>query len=214
VDTGGGETVLDWDEVDDGVLVVGDPRPDLIDVPILAAARFGTVVRRLVVELRPTADPEQVTTRVLTAEEPAATWSWRTREGDSRDYEYRVTVQTVIGELREGRWLPGPAAKLIVGEGIARLRQVELLLVGRSLADAGLLALKVRFAFEDREAELVAEEEILVRDSRAPIRWAYPVADTARQAYTYQLTYIRTDGTIEPQPPVTTSELLIVRSLT
>jgi hypothetical protein len=150
---------------------------------------------------------------MLTADQPGATWSWRVAAGESREYEYRVTVHTTLSEVREGPWLHGPPGKLIVGEGFARLRPVEMLLVGRSFADLGLLALKVRFTFEDHDADLVAEEEILVRDARAPVKWAYPVADSARQAYTYQVTYIRSNGTLDAKPPVATSELLIVHAL-
>jgi hypothetical protein len=213
LDVRGDETTLDWEEAEPGVMVVGDPRPEVIDVQILASARFATVVRRLVVELRPRAEPERVATRVLTADQPAATWSWTAAADASREYEYRVTVHTTLNEVREGRWLPGAAGKLVVGEGIARLRQVELMLVGRSLKDLGLLALKVRFAFADHESGLTAEDEMLVEDTRKPITWSYPVADTTRQTYTYQLTSIAADGAITVQEPRATSDLLVVHPL-
>jgi hypothetical protein len=142
-----------------------------------------------------------------------ATWSWAAAADADRGYEYRVTVHTILNEVREGRWLPGPAGKLVVGEGIARLRQVELMLVGRSVKDLGLLALKVRFAFADGESGLAAEEEQLVEDTRKPIKWSYPVADPARQTYTYQLTAIAADGTITAQEPRATSDLLVVHPL-
>lgn len=213
LDTRGDETTVDWEEAEAGVLVVGDPLPEVVDVQILGSARFGAEVRRLILELRPRADPARVATRVLTAEQPAATWSWAAPAGADRAYEYRVTVHTAHNEVREGQWLPGPPGKLVVGEGIARLRQVQLLLVGKSPADLGLLALKVRFAFEDPESGLFAEDERLVDDARAPIRWAYPVADPARQAYSYQLTLVQGDGTLDVRPPVTTSDLLVVQPL-
>ncbi len=213
VDAHGVETLADWDEAEPGVLVVGDPLPEVVDVQILGSARFGTEVERLIVELRPTADPSRVAVRVLTAEQPSATWSWAAPEGADRSYQYRVTVHTVRNEVREGQWLPGPPGKFQVGEGIARLRQVQLLLLGPKISDLGLLAVKVRFAFEDPESGLFAEEEMLIEDSRAPVRWSYPVADPARQAYTWQLTLIRGDGTLDVRPPVTTTDLLLVQPL-
>lgn len=214
--TDGGEVVRDWTRVEPGTLVVGDPLPEVVDVLVLGAARFGTAVRRLVVELRPAADPARVAARVLTAEEPSASWSFAPAPGPdptrSRDYEYRVTVHTARGELHEGRWLPGPPGKLIVGEG-GRQRQVELLFVGRSPADLGLLALKVRFAFADPEAGLEAEDEFLVEDTRQPLTWSYPVAHPDRQRYSYQLTLIHADGRIETRDPVATSDLLAIQPL-
>ncbi|HYG65839.1 MAG TPA: hypothetical protein VEL74_24880, partial [Thermoanaerobaculia bacterium] len=213
LDPRGDETTVDWEETEAGVLLVGDPLPEVVDVQILGSARFGTDVRRLILELRPKSDPSRVATRVLTAEQPSATWSWAAPEGADRSYEYRVTVHTARNEVREGPWLPGPSGKLVVGEGIARLRQVQLLLVGKSPRDLGLLALKVRFAFEDVESGLFAEDERLVDDARAPIRWDYPVADPARQAYSYQLTLVQGDGTMDVRPPVTTSDLLVVQPL-
>ena len=43
--------------------------------------------------------------------------------GADRAYEYRITVNTVRDEVQQGEWLAGSGGTLIVGEGIARLRQ-------------------------------------------------------------------------------------------
>jgi hypothetical protein len=213
VKANGAEIVKDWEPTPGGVLVAGHPQPAVHDLLILGSARFGTAVRRLILELRPNAAPDALATRILTAEEPSATWSWPAAEGDDRGYEHRVTVHMVSGEIREGRWAPGTPGKLIVGEG-GSLRQVELILVGKSLEELGLLALKVRFAFRDDEAGLSAEDERLVEETRQPIRWSYPVASPDRQAYTCQLTLIRRDGTVEPRDPITSSDLMLVVPLT
>ena len=90
---------------------------------------------------------------------------------------------------------------------------VQVLFVGSSPEELGLLALKVRFAFSDPDAGLMAEDEFLVEDSRTPVRWTYPVADPERQEYAFQVTLIRADGTVETQPPVTSSDLLLVYRL-
>lgn len=209
----GSETVLDWDDVEPGVLVVGDPLPGVIDVTILGSARFDTVVKRLVVELRPVAATGQTATRILTGEQPAATWSWRVPEGASRAYQYRVTVHTALNEVNTGEWLPGPEGKLIVGEGFARLRPVRMKLIGRPLAQQGILAVKVRYEFQDPEARLQAETEMLVEDISKFIEWSYPVADVSRQHYTYQLTLILEDGTMKVLDPVRTADQLVVRPL-
>lgn len=215
IDPNGRETEVPWEDVDPGIFIVGDPLPEIIDVQILASARFGTKVRRLVVELRPRSDPSRVAVRLLTAEQPASSWSWAAGADDDRGYDYRVTVHTALGEVREGRWLAGPPGKLIVGEGIARLRQVELLLLGKRLPELGLLAIKVRFSREDPAGDLpVEEEEILVTDPTQPIGWAYAVASENDVSFTYQLTLIRTDGQRVTEPPVTTSDLMAVRVLT
>jgi hypothetical protein len=76
-----------------------------------------------------------------------------------------------------------------------------------------VLAMKVRFAFEDPEAGLFAEEEMLVQDTSKSIRWSYPVADPARQQYTYQVTFIRKDGSTDTSDPVKTSDLLVIKTL-
>jgi len=89
-----------------------------------------------------------------------------------------------------------------------------MIFVGRSLADLQLLALKVRFAFEDFDSGLHAEDEFLVQDLSKPIAWSYPVADPARQAFTYQLILIHANGQTEQKDPVSTGDLLIVCPLT
>jgi hypothetical protein len=210
VDTQGQEIVVDWDDVDPGVVVIGDPLPSRIDLPILGSARFGSVVRRLIVELKPGSDPSHVDTRILTAEEPAATWSWSAPSDGNRGYEYRVTVHTVLNEVREGQWLAGPAGRLIVGEGIARLRQVELFFTGKTLAEAGLLAAKVRFSHQGSDLTGFDEHEALVQDFAQSVKWTYPVAADSELPYSYQVTFIKRDGTREDRPPVTTADLLAI----
>jgi hypothetical protein len=209
----GTELVVDWDDAEPGVLIVGDPLPNIIDIQILGSARFGTEVRRIVVEVRPTDNPASVASFILTAENPSATWSRAAATAASRDYEYRVTVHTVRNEVRAGTWLPGTAGKLIVGEGIARLRQVQMMFIGAKLQAMDCLALKVRFSFEDPASGLFAEDEMLVEDTSKTIQWSYPVADAARQKYTYQLTAIKTDGSMKISDPIATADLLIIRPL-
>ena len=213
LDPQGTELVLDWEDADPGILVIGDPAPEIVDVQILGSARFGTVVRRLVVELRPKSNPEKVTTMVLTADKPSGTWSWAAGAGGNRDYEYRVTVYTVNNEVRQGEWLTGPPGKLIVGEGIARLRQVEMIFIGQNLATLKWLGLKIRFSFEDPSSGLFAEDEFLVQDTSHSLKWSYPVADPSRQQYTYRIVAIKEDGSLQEAAPVTTSDLLIVKTL-
>jgi hypothetical protein len=214
VDTQGVETAIDWDYVEPGILVVGNPFPDVLDIQIEGSARFGVEVRRLIVELRLKSDPVNVATRVLTADQPYATWSAPLKDREDRAYEYRVTIHTVREEVRAGQWLAGADGTLVVGEGIARLRQVQMIFVGKSLADLKLLGVKVRFTFDDTEADLHAEGEMLVQDTSRPLQWSYPVADVARQAFVYQLTLIHADGSSETKDPVTCTDLLIVCPLT
>jgi hypothetical protein len=214
VEAQGQEYTVDWDEAEPGVLVVGDPLPDVVDVQVLGSARFGTELSRIVVELRPTSAPSEVATRVLSSAQPSATWSWAVPAGGDRTYEYRVTLQTALNEVRTGAWLPGPdGGTLVVGEGIARLRTVQLILVGKSFHDLGLMALKVKFSFEDAQAGLSEEKEFLVQDPRTQVEWSYPVADPSRETYTCQLTYIHDDGRVDPQPPTTSSDLMLVEQL-
>jgi len=211
---GDGQIVTnDWDDAELGVLVVGDPLPDVVDVQILGAARFGTHIARLVVEFRPLSNPGKVDTVILSAERPSATWSCPMQPGFPRGYEYRVTTHSTLAEVREGVWLAGAEGKLVVGEGIAQLRQVQLLFVGKALGELGLLGVKVRFSFVDSVAEMTAEDERLVTDLSQPVLWSYPVADRTRQAYTYELTLVHSDGRLEPLAPVSTEDLMVIQPL-
>ncbi len=213
VDVSGVETVTEWAPVDGEFVVVGDPFPDVLDVQILGSARFGAEVSRLIVELRSPDDPSHVDSRVLTAAQPSATWSRPLRDAARRTYEYRVTVHTLRGEVRPGRWLQGADASLVVGEGFTQLRQVQVMLLGRSFASLKLLGVKVRFSFSDPESGLSAEDEVLIQDVKEPLRFTYPVADIERRAFTYQLTLIGEDGESRALDPVTTTDKLAVVAL-
>jgi hypothetical protein len=214
VDAHGSETVVDWDFVPAGRLLVPDPFPAILDVAVVGSARFGTEIRRLIVELRLRIQPDQVTTLILTQDQPFGKWSAAVKADADRSWEYRVTVETVRHEVRAGDWMAGAGGRLVVGESFAQLRQVQLMFVGRSLAELHLLALKLRFAFDDETGGVHAEDERLIKDVSAPQSWSYPVASSARLGYSYQLTLIHDDGRLEVRDPVATSDLLVVCPLT
>ncbi len=206
----GSELLRDWADIDPGPLVLGDPEPDIADVQVLASARFGTAVARLVVELRPTATPEKVSTLSFDATTTSGVYSYAAAP-DQRGYEYRVTVQTMTNEVRPGQWQPGPPdPTLIVGEGYARLRQVKVVFVGTTLAAAGLLAMRIRLTYTDPPTSLAADDEFLVQDPLAPIEWSYPVADPARETYTFAVTRIHADGSSVADAPMSGPDLLRV----
>jgi len=58
--------------------------------------------------------------------------------------------------------------------------------------------------------KLSADDEFVVQDPMAPLTWSYPVADPARQDYTFALTRVAADGTSRDDPPLTGSDLLRV----
>ncbi len=211
----------DWEPIEPGVWVVADPLPDALRVQIVAAARFGDEVDRLVVELQRVESPDEVASFELTSEAPSASWAVAlpdvadvaAREAQ-RAWRYRVLVRTVRGEVRQGEWRDGSGARLVVG-GVFGLRDVQLLLFGPALAELDVLALKVRFAFADPEANLHAEHEQLVTALGEPIAWRYPFADPSRVRWSWQLTRVLRDGTLvhEPPEPKLTDELMSVHVL-
>jgi len=209
----GTELVRELGDVDPGSLIIGDPEPEVVSVSVLASARFGTAVARLVVELRSDATPDRVTTLTLDAASTAAPWSYAP-SATARGYQYRVTVQESSGAVRTGSWLAGPdRPMLVVGEGFAQLRNVRIQCVGTTLAAAGLLALRIRCSFADPVAGLTADQEFLAQDPLAPIAWQYPVADPARADYQFSVTRIRADGTSTTDPTLTGPDLLRVITL-
>ncbi|MDM7853466.1 hypothetical protein [Cellulomonas alba] len=206
----GTELVRAVGDVEPGPFVIGDPEPDQVAVSVLASARFGTAVARLVVELRPDAAPDRVTTLTLDSTTTAAPWSYAPSAA-ARGYAYRVTVQEASGAVRTGEWLPGPdSPTLVVGEGFAQLRDVRIQFVGTTLAAAGLLALRIRCAFTDPTAGLEADQEFLAQDPLAPLTWQYPVADAARADYAFTITRIHADGSATTDATLTGPDLLRV----
>ena len=101
----------------------------------------------------------------------------------------------------------------MVGEGFAALRTISLYLVGGTLADHGLFAVKVRFAYRDEDAQLFAENEVLITDLGQPVQWSYPVASLDRLGYTVELTGVRSDGQLVAAPLISATDLLVIAPL-
>ena len=210
VDTSGTETTKGWRDTDPGPLVIGNPDAAVQVVDLVASARFGTVVARIVVELRSDANPDAVTPLTFDATTTSSTWTYVPSTA-APGYHYRVTVQDLDGSVRPGDWLAGSDdPTLVVGEGFSQLRTVEVVFLGGTLATAGKLAAKVRLTTAPGATGPGADQEFLVQDPIAPITWTYPVADPANEAYTMTVTWINADGTSTQDTPRTGSELLQV----
>lgn len=214
VDDAGQEIVRDWAAAEPGTMVIGHPYPEVLDVQVLASVDFGAQIARLIVELRPEASPERVDTLVLDRDHPFATWSVPLDDRQEREWSYRVTSHSVLNEIEEGEWLPGSGNRLIVGGGIAQLREVRLMILGKTLAQAGLLGIKVRFHYADPDAELEVEDERLLRSTTEPVTWRFPQRDPEAKEWSYQLTLIAMDGTSTVLDPVRSTGLIAVHPLT
>ncbi|MDP2315708.1 MAG: hypothetical protein Q8P41_22615 [Pseudomonadota bacterium] len=211
LDTAGAVLERPWEQVEPGLALVPDPTPAIVDVQIVASARFGVEVARLLVEMRPRSRPDEVQGFVLDAAHGAATWSTRAAEGDpaGRGWSSRVTVHTVRGEVRTGEWVDGEGGRLLVGEGFERLRDVQLRILGRAPAELGLLGLKIRLAARGPDGALVAEfEDLLVATGN--VAWAYPLVSAQHLEWSWQVTRIAADGTVDTLPPVVTQDKMAV----
>lgn len=213
VDAAGRETDRGWAPAEPGTLVVGHPFPDVLDVQVLGSAAFGTEVARLIVELRLDAAPERVETLVLDRQRPFATWSVALADPEARAWSYRVTSHGMLNEVVEGQWLRGSGNRLVVGGGIAQLREVQLVILGATLEQAGLLAIKVRFHYEDPASGVEVADERLLRSVGEPVKWRFPQRDPEVQGWSYQLTLIARDGTSRVLEPVTTTGIIAVHPL-
>lgn len=213
VSTSGAEIVRDWEPTEPGTLVVAHPHPEVLDVQVLASAMFGTEVARLIVELRRDSAPEAVDTLVLDRDKPFATWSVPLDDREDRAWSYRVTSHSMLNEVNEGEWLPGTGNRLVVGTGIAQLREVKLMILGATLAQAGLLGIKVRFHYQDPDNDVDVEDERLLQDLM-PQQWRFPQRDPEVKEWSYQLTLIGQDGSMQTLDPVVTTSLIAVHPLT
>jgi hypothetical protein len=54
----------------------------------------------------------------------------------------------------------------------------------------------------------------MARDTAQPVSWSYPIADSSKEAYIYQLSLVHSDGRIEVRDPVSASDLLLIVPLT
>ncbi len=214
IDNSGAEAItLDWDTCSPGPLIIGDPQPPIFDLQILGSAQWGTKTSAIIVEVRPTAHIDKVSTFKLNGQNPSATWSYAFATGEDRTWEYRVTVYTALSEVQEGPWVPGPVGQgqLHVGPSFYRLRPVTVTFLGKSLSAAQLFAMKFRFQYDDADNNIHLDDEFLVQDTNKQLSWAYPVADLDKLSYQYTVTLVHApDGTIEAKPPVTASDQQLV----
>lgn len=182
-------------------------------VQMIAASRFSEV-RQIAVEVRPRACPANVVTAQFADERREWAGTWLIDRDAALDYDYRMTVEPTSGEIRRGPWLHSDKAVLLVPEYPGESRNVEARLVGKDPLAAGIAAAKIRFSYEDPDSGLRPQQAELEISNVKPVRWTYWFGDGRPEAFTYQLTLVRADGTTTALESVTSTDLVVLLPIT
>lgn len=194
------------------IIVPGREAYQVMRLQMIAASRFAEV-RQIAVEVRPRARPQNVATAQFDEGRREWGYQWVIDRDAATDYDYRVTVETDAGEIRRGPWQQSDHSVLLVSEHPALSRSVKALLVGKELASAGIVAAKVRFSYDGGAGQPPQEAEFEVAHGK-PVLWTYWFSDGQPQAFTYQFTLVRADGTTTALEPVSSTNQVILHPIT
>lgn len=125
-------------------------------------------------------------------------WKFPLRDPGKRDYRYSVKMLGKDGSIRAQEWAPvdSDASTLVVGDamgGVVKL-QVD---PGDTGIGSALRRVVVRLRYADAEHGVLDEQVLVFRDA-TPQTWSIARADKTAGDYTYDVEYVRSDGSIAP----------------
>ncbi|MGB8645237.1 MAG: hypothetical protein WCF84_08360 [Anaerolineae bacterium] len=211
----GAPLVEDWVSTNDPAVLVTDPtagtRP--LVVTVMPAGDFNKILRILV---NMTYDDNannvhQSDLLKFVAATDSQDWTVRIANPNSGAYVYQVSVLYKDGTTKQFPAIPSTERVLFVGDIFQRTVHVKVTLAGHSFEDAELAKVRVRLSYDDPANQIHSSQEGLLTSLSDSFVWDYQIKDPTMDSYTFQVTYIRTDGFQNNQPPRTSNvELLVV----
>lgn len=187
-----------------GYLSIGTPFDDLFHVSVLPSVDWSEVQTVIVDLAYADAAHDYRQTRTLSLSEASLAslqqplWKFPMRDPDVRGYKYSVKVLGKDGSVKGQDWrdMASDAETLLVGDatgGVVKL-QVD---PGDTGVGTTLRRVVVRLKYEDKAHTILDEQALVFRDL-TPQTWSITRADAAVNTYTYDVEYVRNDGTVVP----------------
>lgn len=185
-------------------LSIGTPFDNLFHLSVVPSADW-TEVQSLLVDLDyvdEASDYRQRRTLSLSEQSMATLtqplWKFPLRDPDQRAYRYAVKTLGKDGTVRSRDWetVPSDAGTLIVGNAIGGVVKIAVD-PGDTGLGSTLRRVVVRLKYEDK-ANGVLDEQALVFREATPQTWSVARADASVSDYTYDVEYVRNDGSVVP----------------
>jgi hypothetical protein len=194
-----------------GPVIVNQPPDSTHTVDVTLLDPLGRY-EKVTVQFAKGGDDEPATDRTIELVGNAAHGSWSFRpEGGNREYRYRPTY-FLSGPVREEPWTETAASQLLVGDRIAGVLRVEVVVLG-AIESGGFRALRLRLRYPDAPdwADEDFEKTIVSGGPVDPIIWEVPMTNLDNKSYEVELQWFRQDGERRDVGPVTsTSETLLI----
>lgn len=194
----------------DEPFVINQP-PDATTLVAVTLADMLARYKRVDVQLgRPGTTPPQVKqSLVLGPETPNAQWSFRRAQPQDVGYLYRVTSFLKDGATREGPWVETDNPLLVVGDRAPGVLVVKVMVMG-TLTDGGFRLAKLHLSCPSAPDWADPDVEHVFPAAGGEFEWHVPTTTPGAAAYTYTVTWFRSDGQRLVTGPVSSRDEILL----
>jgi hypothetical protein len=123
-------------------------------------------------------------------------WKFPLRDPDVRGYRYSVKTLGKDGTVKSKDWtdVPSDAGTLVVGDAVGGVVKLQVD-PGDTGVGTDLRRVVVRLRYEDKAHSVLDEQALVFRDA-TPQTWSIARADATVSEYTYDVDYVRNDGSV------------------
>jgi hypothetical protein len=208
----GGAIAGDWQTIEQPLLAIKDPFSDTLKVTIIPAVDF-TKVARLIVTMNycdPNNNIDQTDVIALKSLDDMNVWNVRIMNGKKRDYTYAVTTQYKDGTVEVLPPIPATGASLAVTGKYKRQVNVVVSAAGKSFGEANVNHVDITLNYDDSAHGQHAQKVITLRSTEDVATFNFTVVDPDKTDFTYEVTWVGTDGFSRRQDSQNSSDLSIV----
>jgi hypothetical protein len=190
--------VTDWADTTERLVVVRDPRHNLVHVKVLVGGDISKI-RRLLLEFAYD-DPDNGvheegsldldSTQLTQSHE----WIFHRIDPAARRYRYLQTLVDVDGAITSTGWVEEDSTALRVGVLYALRWTIRPELIGPPLNENNLAMVKVHLRYRDDAHQYVVEQDFALDAPGEGPSWQLELRDASLRQYEYTLTYVTNTG--------------------
>lgn len=195
-------------------LVVNAPFEDRLAVTFVSQGVFPPIANIVVSARYVDKDADYDVMEVHTLQAAGETWAWQVnlRDKTKRTFDYKVDVNFADGSSASQDWTPGEEGTVNVGQVTRELLQVEVVPTLLDLTKWKLVIVRLKYTDPANGLDISRDIQITATGVTPPdgLKWAVPIKDPARRAFTWSAQAFGVDGSKVDVPATETVDPLVL----
>jgi len=206
----------DWLKSDTNLVLVTDPRPHLFRVNVIVAGDRSKIQDLLLgfryLDLENDVSESKFIRIGKENINQSHEWVFAPADPARNRYEYNQTLLDTDGNILQAGWVGSDKSVLPVGIVYAKRWEVIPELVGPALGDNGLEKVKLSLRYRDERNAVSSDKQMVFARPGKGDSWQLELKDAQARSYTYEISYVQTNGFERKVGPLSSSDTFLMIS--